>query len=552
MLRTIKKLKIILIIDLLIYIICLIGFSHLNEKAAIRAIFEQKGGNVSVKEIKSPYLKNSLKKDDLIITLNSYKISAVEDIEFICSMELISSTIPVEINRNGEQFSLLLLLEPFFTRSYLIIVFIVGNFFFFLGIFVLLKRPDDRVAQVFHWSLISVTTLCLANWATINVHPYSFEILVRILFSIAYAFFPPIFIHLSLIFPKIKWQSYKKLLIPLYCFSILLSFLQIITFIFSILPVSITGFHYYMNIFDITRYYFVLSGIFGVINFLHSYSKALEKSERHKLQWVILGLTIGTLSFVLLWQIPQLITSYELIPEEIMLLLVAIAPLTIAISIVKYQMMDIELIFNRSTVYILVITILMIIYTSIVALAAIAIGTLTLKVSLIVSAVSAIIVAILFEPARRSIQLFVDKKFFHVRYNYRLAQTKISNTMERLSRLIKNILDFSKMERGVKEYNFAEANLIKVIGNVINSMKYQLQQYNFKVTLKLSKKVPTIIADTDALIQALTNLISNAIKYSKKEKYLGIRTSIDNKFALIDVKDKGIGIPKNGSRLKIK
>jgi len=73
-------------------------------------------------------------------------------------------------------------------------------------------------------------------------------------------------------------------------------------------------------------------------------------------------------------------------------------------------------------------------------------------------------------------------------------------------------------------------------------MKYQLQQHQFRVDLHLSRKIPDIIADADALVQALTNLISNAIKYSGDIKYLAITTSLENNYAVIHVSDKGIGI----------
>ena len=51
-------------------------------------------------------------------------------------------------------------------------------------------------------------------------------------------------------------------------------------------------------------------------------------------------------------------------------------------------------------------------------------------------------------------------------------------------------------------------------------MKYQLKQHNFKIKSHISKEITTILADEDALIQALINLISNSIKYSKKNKII--------------------------------
>ena len=66
--------------------------------------------------------------------------------------------------------------------------------------------------------------------------------------------------------------------------------------------------------------------------------------------WVILGLGIGPLGFIFLWQIPQVLTSVALVPEEVILLISALTPLAFAISIVRYHILDIDIIFNRSTV----------------------------------------------------------------------------------------------------------------------------------------------------------------------------------------------------------
>jgi signal transduction histidine kinase len=75
-------------------------------------------------------------------------------------------------------------------------------------------------------------------------------------------------------------------------------------------------------------------------------------------------------------------------------------------------------------------------------------------------------------------------------------------------------------------------------------MKYQLEQYKFEVELDIPDKTIVISGDEDSLDRALTNLISNSIKYSPKEKYLSIKLGLSGQEAYIEVKDKGIGIDK--------
>jgi two-component system sensor histidine kinase SenX3 len=73
-------------------------------------------------------------------------------------------------------------------------------------------------------------------------------------------------------------------------------------------------------------------------------------------------------------------------------------------------------------------------------------------------------------------------------------------------------------------------------------MKYQLEQHKFKVDLEIPETTIWINGDKDSLDRALTNLISNSIKYSSKEKYLSIKLKIVDNNAIIEIADHGIGI----------
>ncbi len=137
-----------------------------------------------------------------------------------------------------------------------------------------------------------------------------------------------------------------------------------------------------------------------------------------------------------------------------------------------------------------------------------------------------------------------------------LASTKnISNTQqnehldiikgegERLQRLIENVLDISKIERGVRSYHFSRQNVNQVINQALKVMQYQINLYKVRVVKKLAGHLPDIIADAEALEQALINLIDNAIKYSSEEdRFIEIRSEHLNGEISICVRDNGIGI----------
>lgn len=120
----------------------------------------------------------------------------------------------------------------------------------------------------------------------------------------------------------------------------------------------------------------------------------------------------------------------------------------------------------------------------------------------------------------------------------------IEGESDRLSRLINNVLNYSRIENGIKEYTFGKTNLDDCIEEVLKIMEYQFSMENFKVEKSLQEKI-FIFADNDAIKEVLINLISNSIKYSLEKKIIRVSSKIENDFAVVRIEDEGIGISKD-------
>jgi two-component system phosphate regulon sensor histidine kinase PhoR len=118
----------------------------------------------------------------------------------------------------------------------------------------------------------------------------------------------------------------------------------------------------------------------------------------------------------------------------------------------------------------------------------------------------------------------------------------IEGESDRLRRLIDNVLDFSKIERGIKQYNFNRVEFNELVKNVLLLMDYQFKMADIKLSKQLSDSEVTINADKDAVEQAMINLLSNAIKYSDRGTTVTIFTGEQNGFVFFKVADQGIGI----------
>ncbi len=120
----------------------------------------------------------------------------------------------------------------------------------------------------------------------------------------------------------------------------------------------------------------------------------------------------------------------------------------------------------------------------------------------------------------------------------------IRKESERLTHLINNVLDFSRMDTGVKEYNFEQADLVEVVRSSLEAYKFHIRDLGFEIESKLSGKLVLPKIDKDAISQVLLNLLSNAVKYSQDRKYIAVEVHKNSTSALLSVTDHGVGISK--------
>ena len=114
---------------------------------------------------------------------------------------------------------------------------------------------------------------------------------------------------------------------------------------------------------------------------------------------------------------------------------------------------------------------------------------------------------------------------------------------ERLKRMINNILDFSRKENDKLAYHLKEYDLLEVVNSTMDEMNYWLEINKFEVRLDLQENIKAIV-DSEGIKQVLSNLISNAIKYSDIKKKLIVRLYKKGEKVFIEVEDHGIGIPE--------
>jgi signal transduction histidine kinase len=120
----------------------------------------------------------------------------------------------------------------------------------------------------------------------------------------------------------------------------------------------------------------------------------------------------------------------------------------------------------------------------------------------------------------------------------------IRQESERLTALINNILDFSRIEAGRKEYEFRQTNLAELVCNTLDTYRDQIHQQGFTFEQSIDASIPPVRVDREAIARSLVNLVNNALKYSADEKFLGVRLYRSDGALKLEVSDRGIGIAR--------
>ncbi len=115
---------------------------------------------------------------------------------------------------------------------------------------------------------------------------------------------------------------------------------------------------------------------------------------------------------------------------------------------------------------------------------------------------------------------------------------------ERLSRLVENVLDFARLQKGRKRYAFQLGNLNDCVAEVVEMMRPYAEQRGFVIRTDFEPLGQTAF-DKDAITQIVVNLIDNAVKYAAcaTDKTIGVHTRGQDGFTIIEVEDRGPGIP---------
>ncbi len=119
----------------------------------------------------------------------------------------------------------------------------------------------------------------------------------------------------------------------------------------------------------------------------------------------------------------------------------------------------------------------------------------------------------------------------------------IARESERMSRLIDNVLDFSKMEQSGKRHELPEGNLTDTISQAIQDYSEYLMWRGFDLKAFIKPQLPLLRFNPEQVSQMILNLLDNARKYSGSSRLIRLHAYARVSDVVIEVQDNGIGIP---------
>ncbi|HVN94667.1 MAG TPA: ATP-binding protein [Terracidiphilus sp.] len=293
----------------------------------------------------------------------------------------------------------------------------IGLIYLIIGFYVLFRRwGAPRATHFYLFCLVSFAFYALKYTGKLDALDWG----VFWTNVVAEALQPALFLHFALSFPEERFKNLRRRwLLPL-VYAPGAGLLAL--WLWSLMTREATKL-LLDRLDQIATAYDAIFYVCAALLFLRSYSRATTPLLRQQLKWVTRGTLLAVLPFTFFYAIPYLL---HLNPPQMLTNLAGLSlvflPLTFAWAIVRYRLMDTDLIFKRGVAYTLAVALIGGGYFGIIALIALVVHERlpdTMKEWALVVAI--LVTAAVFEPLKRRIQGWVDRAFDRHRYDYRHA-----------------------------------------------------------------------------------------------------------------------------------
>ncbi|GAB4379183.1 MAG: hypothetical protein Kow0042_28310 [Calditrichia bacterium] len=305
--------------------------------------------------------------------------------------------------------------------------------FLFLSTLVFFKQKSAGEIY-FSFSGLCFAFILATSWSGIEL-PFFVAVIPLVLYYFAYPQAFVFFYRFSLQFPAaiLSPKGIRTRCVLLQIVGLLFTILLTVAFLNRYFHLSLASIEFYQQNYSIFRIFIFLTLLISLLNIYRNTRRQPDPVNRRKAMWLFWGAFWGSFPFIFLWSLPQL-WGNPLIPEWLAHIFIFLLPVCLVIAITRYRLFDIEIVLSRSVTYSLFIFLLVAAYIFFTgALSLILIRQFSLK-SPFISILSAVAVALVFQPLKERVQNLVNKNFFRIRYDRFQALQAYRQELELCSR----------------------------------------------------------------------------------------------------------------------
>lgn len=431
--RTHIRTTLVLLLHGALFVACVLHIPALLKRPSLPFAVLQQHAMLGVGMVRDANAAGGIMPGDIVVALDGRAVTVPEHLVFLADLRSIGDSAAITVRRGERVAVATICLVPAYTRGGVVALLFVALVAWSFALLVMLKRPGNLAATAIHWAMLGLAVVLIMAWEGPGRSGLPL-VVQRTLFFASYVGVASTFLFLTTIFPITKPGSVLLKSSLIYGVAAALTVALISFHLRAAEAQTVKGFVHYSFVFSIFQVFLFAFVGGGVFNLAHSGLTLTTSVERKQLQWIVWGCTLGAAPFLLLTVLPGIIAPHLVLPEQYTLLALIVIPIAFAIAILKYHLLDIELVLRRTTAYALMFSGVIGVYIGLVWAMAELIGSVTP----LTSGVAAVLVALGFEPARKRVQRFIDRRFFRVHYDYREAQRKLVEA-------IKNSLDHRQL-----------------------------------------------------------------------------------------------------------